>query len=126
MFEIADEWEATAASVLVRMIDYRLPDGWVRHSDGPGLWRWQLGEGDEEPGFVVVVNAREDRILVPTHLWPAKVGPTVLAGTVNDTFASVTLPNMSDLSDARGALWVLSRVVPALWAADSPRPASGR
>jgi hypothetical protein len=107
-------YEASAASVLVRMISERLSADWVVHHDGPGMWRWQL-DREGEPSLVVAINAREDRVLVPMHGWPAKVGPTVMAGKVNDTFASVTLPNMSDYSDARGALWILARVVPALW-----------
>lgn len=117
MIEFDLKWGATAAATLVRMIDERLPVEWQRHDDGPGMWRWQIGP-DDGPALVVVVNGREDRVLVPAHGWPAKVGPTVLAGRLNDTFASVTLPDMSDYSDARGALWVLARVVPELWTGD--------
>jgi hypothetical protein len=112
MFEVDAQWAGSAAWTCVRMVDARLPAEWRRHNDGPGMWRWQL---DGEPSLVVAVNGRDDRVLVPAHGWPAKVGPTVLAGRLNDTIASVTLPNISDYSDARGALWVLSRVVPALW-----------
>jgi hypothetical protein len=114
MVEIDQEWQGTTASVLVQMVDDRLGAEWVHYYDGPGMWRWQL-DREGESSLVVAINAREDRVLVPAHGWPAKVGPTVLAGKANDTFASVTLPNISDYSDARGALWVLSRVIPALW-----------
>lgn len=111
-------WEATAAADLVRLIEARLPDVWIRHEDTPGQWTWELDDEDNTGHWVVVVNGLPDRILVPVHGWPAKVGPTVLAGTWHDTFVSVTLPNMTDRSDLRNALRVLSQVVPALGEVD--------
>lgn len=106
-------YEATAASGLVRLIDKALPD-WEHTETGPGLWVWRYEDEDNDRGRVVVVNALEDRLLVPTHIWPAKVGPTVLAGVEGDVFASVTLPNCSDSSDMREALRVVAVLVPDL------------
>lgn len=111
-------WEATAAADLVRLIEARLPEEWTPFQDGPGMWpRWELIDGDVGR-LIVAVNGREDRVLVPVHAWPAKVGPTVMAARWGDQFVSVTLPAMSDRSDMRGALDILAHVVPALRATD--------
>jgi len=117
---IPDQWdfegcEASAAQRLVLMIDARLDEEWTRYGDGPGLWRWQFDDpdyGDRPP--LVAVNGRADRVLVPAHFWPANVGPTVMVGRFGDTFASVTLPAVSDRYDAEDALRLLWPLVPGL------------
>lgn len=103
-------YEATRASDLVRVIDRALPD-WERAETGPGMWVWRQVYEDEQP-WVVVVNALPDRILVPTHVWPAKVGPTLLVGIEGDVFASVTFPDCSDNSEMRKALRVVAVLIP--------------
>ena len=117
-FSLLDtEWAGTAASSLVREIDSRLPSEWTRHDDGPGMWRWQLEWDEDDAPLIVAVNAREDRVLAPMRGRPVKVGPTVMvAEGPREPVYSVTLPNVSDSSDLRRALSVLSEVVPALGA----------
>jgi hypothetical protein len=108
-------FEASAAQRLVLLIDSRLDGEWTRYDDGPGLWRWQFDDedyGDRPP--LVAVNGCSDRILVPAHFWPAKVGPTVMVGRFGDVFASVTLPHVSDGYDAEDALRLLWPLVPGL------------
>lgn len=105
-------YEATAAADLVRSIDDRLTDDWQRHDTGPGLWSWRTSR--DERTLVVAVNALEDRVLVPVGGWIGKVGPTILAGQLDDVFASVTLPLVSDRHDAREAFTLLARLVPEL------------
>lgn len=110
-----DGFEASAAKRLVEMIDARLDLDWTRHQDGPGLWRWEFDDpdyGDRKP--LVAVNGRHGRILVPAHYWPARVGPTLMVGRFGDTFASVTLPEVSDAHDAEDALRLLWPLVPGL------------
>lgn len=103
-------YEASAASVLVPLVDAALAD-WDCEETGPGLWIWRSwGERHQ----VVAVNALPDRILVPAHLWPEKVGPTLLGGDVGGLFASATLRHCSDASEMREALRVVAVLVPDL------------
>ena len=104
-------YETSAAVTLVQHIDACLGD-WDRRDLGPGLWSWYSAfDGREQ---VVAVNALEDRVLVPVHGWPAKVGPTVLGGDVNGLFASATLPDCSDRSERALAIAAVAEVVPDL------------
>lgn len=106
-------WEATAAAILVSRIDNLLPASWTRHDDGPGMWRWERTDEDDN-GWIVAVNGRDDRVLVPAHGWPARVGPTVMAARRGDPFVSVTLPHVSDSSNSWWALAILAHVVTEL------------
>ncbi len=99
-------FESAPAAILVRFVDSALI-GWTPTSTGPGLWTWENPTEDQ----VVVVNALPDRILVPTSLWPPKVGPTLLGGTRRGLFAAATLPDCCDMSEIREAVRVVSTLV---------------
>ncbi len=99
-------FETKAAATLVRLVDSALL-GWTPLYTGPGLWTWENPAENQ----VVVVNALPDRILVPTDLWPPKVGPTLLGGTPGGLFASATLPDCCDICDIREAIRVVSTLV---------------
>lgn len=100
-----DGWEATAAAIVVRMIDEQVPADWTRHHDADGIWRWERYDEHDDWTAGVVVNARDDRVLAPVHGWPDPVGPTVMSyERIGGPIWSVTLPHVTDGQQIRAAL----------------------
>jgi hypothetical protein len=109
-------YEAAAGRDLVDQVDAELDGRWRRIHDGPGMWSWTLAavDDDDRQTLWITVNARPDRVLVPAHGWPDRMGPTILAGRMCGPLVSVTLPSLSDRTERQHALTVIGRYVTEL------------